>query len=374
MRERLRRWLGWLIGAAVIAIIFYHLRRSPEWRGFEWGRLVSLLVHAKVRLLVFAVFATCSSYFVRAWRWKLFVNPVKKCSFRILVAAQFLGFSSIYLVGRAGEVVRPAYIANRERLPFVSQVAVWVVERVYDSIALAVLLALALYFRPIPGATRGAILAVHKMHAATLTILILAAAAIVILVLFKAHAAQLIRALSSHLRFGRGKIGNWLLEFLASFSAGLAVMNNPLAFSASIASTVLLWALTVTTIWLDFLSLGGHVAALSWWSAGLVQFLASVGLLVQLPGIGGGYQVAVLLALEELFHVSAELAAGAAILTYATLTIPCIALALVFLIHEGLTFKKLKLMVKSRSEAGVCLPAADGKLAESSSIGAGLKS
>ncbi len=345
MRDRRRRWLGWVVGAALIALIAWHLSQSPEWRGFEWGRLGFLLLHVRARLLFLAILVTCSSYAIRAHRWKFFVDPVKECSFRILLAGQFLGFSSVYLIGRAGEVVRPAYIASRERLPFVSQVAVWVVERVYDSVALAILLALALYFEPIPGAAKGGVLAVHRMHVAALIIFIAAAAAVPALVLFRIHSSQLTRWVDLHLRFARGK--RRLLGALGSFSAGLAVMSNPWDFSASVASTVLLWALNVTMIWLDFLSLGGHVAALSWWSAGLIQFVAAVGLLVQLPGIGGGFQVAVLLALEKLFRVSAEAAAGAAILTYVTLTIPCLLVALVFLAHEGLTFKKLRLMVNA---------------------------
>jgi glycosyltransferase 2 family protein len=369
MREKRRTWPVWVAGAALIAIILYHLSRSPDWRGFDWGRLGSLLVHVRAGLVILAVIVTCSSYVVRAYRWKLFVTPVKKCSFRVLLAGQFLGFSSLYLIGRAGELVRPAYIANRERLPFVSQMAVWVVERVYDSIALAILLALALYFEPL-AATGRTILAVHSMHVAAAVVLIIAAAVTLVLAFFRARSPQLIRWLTFRLRPGRGKILKWLLGLLGSFSAGLAVVNNLRDFSASIAATALLWTLNVTMIWLDLKSLGGHVAALSWWATALIQFLACAGLVVQIPGIGGGVQVAVLLALKDLFRISGELAAGAAILFYVTLTLPCIAVALAFLIHDGLTFKKLRLMADTGSKTGVGLPVVDANVVQSSSSGA----
>ena len=42
-----------------------------------------------------------------------------------MLAPQFIGFSALALLGRAGEMVRPYIIAKKERLTFTSQVAVW---------------------------------------------------------------------------------------------------------------------------------------------------------------------------------------------------------------------------------------------------------
>jgi glycosyltransferase 2 family protein len=345
--DSIRRWrLGWIAGAALIAVVIYHLRQSPEWRHFEWKRLEFLLIHLKGRLLALALAATSASYVIRAYRWRFFVDPIKRCSFRILFAGQVLGFSSIYLVGRAGEAVRPAYIAHKEHLSFVSQLAVLVLERIYDSFALVVLLALALYFEPIRQTSGRSALLVEKAHAASGIILVLCGALAVVLAVFRIYSEPLIKWIEGLLTFVPAILRTHLIRFLRSFAAGLQVIQDPRDFVASIAATALLWILNVTVVWLDLLSLGGHLARTSWWAAGLVNILAALGLIVQLPGVGGGYQVAVVLALRDLLRVPAEAATGAAILTYMTVMVPCIALGIILAIYEGLTFRKLRGMAE----------------------------
>jgi hypothetical protein len=60
-----------------------------------------------------------------------------------------------------------------------------------------------------------------------------------------------------------------------------------------------------------------------------------------LPGVGGGYQGAAIVALTRIFGVKAQEATGAAILLFAVLLVPCLALGIFLLAYEGLTFKKL---------------------------------
>ncbi|HTV54581.1 MAG TPA: lysylphosphatidylglycerol synthase transmembrane domain-containing protein [Terriglobia bacterium] len=356
MNSQRRALLSWLAGAAIIAIVLYHLVHSAQWRNFDWGRLAFLLTHVKIRILALAFVVTCTSYLVRAYRWQFFVDPIKRCSLRVLFAGQVLGFTSIYLVGRAGEIVRPGYIAKKERIPFMSQLAVLVLERVYDSFALVALLALALYVEPVHSTSGRSIGLVQKAHAAAFAILIICGAMAMFLVAFRVYSEVVLRYISRILNFTPRIFRTHLMNFLVSFSSGLDVIQNPWDFAASLGMTAVLWVMNVSVFWLTLLSLGGHLANLSWWAAGLLNFFAALGLVVQLPGVGGGFQVAVLLALENLFHVSPESAAGAAILAYLTIMVPCLLLGLGFAAHEGLTFSKLKVIAEVDQEAAANLP------------------
>jgi len=76
-------------------------------------------------------------------------GPIKAASLWSLFVGQVLGFSAIFLVGRPGELVRPAYIAKKENVSMSSMIAVWLLERVFDTIAMVVLFAAALYFEPV---------------------------------------------------------------------------------------------------------------------------------------------------------------------------------------------------------------------------------
>jgi len=113
MKKSLRRWLWLGVGAAIIGLIFYNLRGSPEWRDFRWQRLWATLTGAQPGLLLLALGGVYSTFLIRAYRWRYFMHPIKKASLWALFEGQVLGFSSIFLVGRLGELVRPGYIAKK---------------------------------------------------------------------------------------------------------------------------------------------------------------------------------------------------------------------------------------------------------------------
>jgi uncharacterized protein (TIRG00374 family) len=351
MKKNHRRLLGWGVGAILIVLVLFHLGHSPQWRNFQWSRLGYLLVHIKLDFLILAILASYSSFFLRALRWRFFVDSIKRCSLWILFAGQIFGFSSIYLIGRAGEVVRPAYIAKAEHLTFSSQLAVWLIERVYDSIALVILFALGLYFQPIQSLTARHAGVLHGIREGAIVVLILSLVGIALLGVYKHYSESFLEWLNQWESTVAMKARSRIVNFLRSFATGLEVIKNPSDFIASLTCTVALWVVNVTAIWLDFRSLGGSLQHLSWWVAALTLVFAALGLAVQLPGVGGGYQVVTLLALRDFFHVSPEGAASAAILTWLTVMVPCIILGLILLLHEGLSIRKLQVIAEEERES-----------------------
>ncbi len=99
--------------------------------------------------------------------------------------------------------------------------------------------------------------------------------------------------------------------------------------------------MNTTIFWLAFRSLGGRIGELSWWAAALVLFFAALGLLFQLPGVGGGYQVGIILTLRHFFHLPPAEVTSAGILVWVVVMVPCIALGALLLVYEGLSFRKL---------------------------------
>jgi len=102
------------------------------------------------------------------------------------------------------------------------------------------------------------------------------------------------------------------------------------------------WFVNTSIFWLVFRSLPVGGANLSWLAAAVVLFCAALGLAVQIPGVGGGYQVSIILALNELYNQPAETATGAAIIMWLIMSVPCLLGGLGLLVHEGLTFRKLE--------------------------------
>lgn len=339
MRKNRRRWLSWALASAVLALILFHVSRSPQWRNFDWQRLGTLLIHVNRGELILAIFLSYFTYLLRAYRWEYFVDPLKKCSPWTLFKAQVIGFSAIYLIGRAGEIVRPAYIARFERVSFTSQVAVWMVERIYDSFALVVLFALSLRFASEPTATANHPALMHRLHEGAIGVLALSGVAVLCLVAYRVYSRRVIPGL---LRITPLRFRTHANAILESFSTGLGVIQDPWDFTITVALTAAVWTVNVTILWLTIRCVGGALAGFAWWDAGLTAFLGAIGLIIQLPGVGGGYQVAVLLALKDVFHLPPEGSAGAAIMAWVTVMLPCIALGLVLLITSRVSIRKLR--------------------------------
>ncbi len=135
----------WLLAVgAVLALIARHLTASEEWRAFRWDHLWKIFRQVYLGFLLAAVAVSLSTYLLRALRWRSFLEHIVHVPLKTLVAGQFIGFSTVYLIGRAGELVRPAYVARRGGVPFVSMAAVWLLERVYDSVFIFLILGLGL--------------------------------------------------------------------------------------------------------------------------------------------------------------------------------------------------------------------------------------
>ncbi len=353
MKKGLRRGLGLGASAVVLGLVFYNLTRSAEWRDFRWDSVWISLIHARADFLVAALMATYSSYLVRAFRWKFFLDPIKKGSLWILFVGQILGFSSIYLLGRPGEFVRPAYIAKKENVPISAMLAVWLLERIYDVVFILLLLVTAVEVLPLhPATQRGRMILVraHRMGVVVLLVLVLVVLA---LVLLRLRAESLAARLGNLLGFLPLRVTQGFQRALSSFSRGLEVIRNWKDLLASIVLTVVLWVINTSMVWFVFRSLGGEVGRLSWMAAGLVLFFGAFGLIIQLPGVGGGYQGAALLALNRIFGVRGDAAASAVILLWLMLSVPCLVLGLVLLVHEGLSFRKLKTITEEERAAAM---------------------
>ena len=434
MTKSAQRWLGWGATALVLGLIVYHLTRSPEWRTFSGKELWLSMAHARPGLLLLAVVASYLSYFLRAVRWRYFLEPIKRASLWTLFAGQILGFSSIYLIGRPGELVRPGYIARKEHVSFASQLAILLLERIYDTVAVVILFGLALYFQPLPpaGARSGAVvnmvafsptpvldaskgdiqsivltgdvtssslvnlqagqmvrfrivqdaagqhrlswpantvgapavnpgprtetdwtclydgsrcqpvLELRRLRSAAELVLVFAVVLVLAMVAFRLNSEALVASVDRRFSFLPARIRLGLEGFLRHMAQGLDAIRHWRDLAASVVWTVVIWFLNASVFWLVFRSLGGELERISWWAAAIIIFFGGIGLLVQLPGVGGGFQVAIIEALKRILHVGPATATSAGILMWILTFVPCVALAVVILLYEGLSFKKLR--------------------------------
>ena len=288
MNKNWRRWIGLGVGASILALIFYNLSRSPEWRNFRWDRLWASITGARLNLLVIALISVYCTYLVRAVRWRFFLYPIKRASLWVLFVGQVLGFSSIFLVGRPGELVRPAYIAKRENVPMSAMIAVWLLERVFDTIAMVLVFAASIYFEPVGPATAKGVSALHAMHEGGHLLFGFTAVLVVALVLFRWRAAQTTALTLKLFRFLPERALHTFAHFLHCFGEGLSVIRDWEGLAGSVVTTAALWTLNTTVFWLVFKKPGRRAGTPQLVSRGSDIVLRRLGIAGSVPGHRGG--------------------------------------------------------------------------------------
>jgi len=120
-----------------------------EWRKFDWGTFKENTADINLLQILLGVVLIHAADFLRAIRWKIFLRPTSpQTSWKTLVAPQFVGFAGLALLGRPGELIRPYLISLRAHTSLSPQIALWFVERAFDTGAVALILAIDLFLVP----------------------------------------------------------------------------------------------------------------------------------------------------------------------------------------------------------------------------------
>ena len=295
----------------------------------DWGWLALSLV---------PIFA---SYVVRALRWAVFLKPLKpKPSVPGLISATAIGFAAITLFGRPGEFVRPYLISVKERVPLASQLAAWLLERMFD------LLMALLFFAFALTRVRGSEVHVGPGIAWALAtggriVGALSAAILLILLTMRHFAEPLKRLLLRLLRFLPAKQFHKIEKLVEAFVQGVESTRSDTALFAVFGYSVLEWLLILACFWCLARAFSG------WIPLRLVDVLIFMGFVafgaaVQVPGIGGGVQVVSILVLTELFGVRVELATSFAFVVWFFTFVVIVPPGLVLALKEGLDWRSLR--------------------------------
>jgi hypothetical protein len=276
---------------------------------------------------------------LRAVRWKIFLSPTCKTTVGRLIPSQFIGFTGLALLGRPGELVRPFLVARKENLTFSSQLGVWAVERVFDISAVAVLMGLSLAiwgdkFKAYP-----------QVQTAGYLLLGLAAALAVTFFLLWWRTEQIASLLERLLRPRSEQVANAVCRKVRAFGEGLHTIRDLKSFVFIAMVSLCLWifiaqsyiqvmhAYPVTTVQVradsDDDDDAGPVVTrtvrlhqMKLEDALLVMGASMAGSIVQLPGVGGGSQLAVIELLSsdifknEPYNISRELAVSVGMLCW----------------------------------------------------------
>jgi uncharacterized protein (TIRG00374 family) len=366
MHGKSRRYLLLFLAVAGLGYFFYKFRNSITLEGFRWGMVAQSLRHANLFLLLLGIVTTYFCFALRALRWMRFSRSFGEMRFSNVYRATLMGFACTFLLGRAGEPVRPVLIARKDSLSIPHMFGVYVLERVFDMASAIVLAgsALLLFERSgLAGNGDSPILRVARSAGVAL----LAGLVVIVgfLIYFRYHGAAWLSRKLQHEKWRTG----WrekIAVLLEGFSDGLQGVRTWEDLGVLLGYTAVHWVLVALAYWFVAHAFGGQLGGLSFAATALVLAFTLVGSAAQLPGVGGGAQVATFLVLTLMLDINKEPAATMAIVVWLVTFASCSIVGLPLLLHEGWSMGELRQMARAEEQAGEAALLAEAEQAANS--------
>ena len=298
--------LGLVVLVALVALAMYEQHLHP----FNWHMFLEKFQQANLKEIGIGVGCIYLAYAFRAARWALLLRPNKKVPLFSLLGTQVIGFTAVALIGRIADLVRPYLVARKTNLPLSTQIAVYIVERLFDAGSMALMFSSAILLAPpgsLPNPDTFRKFGFGGLAATLLGALFLAAVRLAggIVASFLERAFGLVSK----------RLGQAVANKIRTFRTGLDTLRTPADFAITLGLSLAMWAL-ITLAYLEgtlaFVT-GPERASITLAKCMVLMVGSGVASIVQLPVIGWFTQIAaVAVALRGLFNMAPETATACA--------------------------------------------------------------
>jgi uncharacterized protein (TIRG00374 family) len=323
--------------AVAVGLVALFLRNVDLWR------VATDIIRAKPEWLALSLAAAVANLVIRAYRWQYLLEPLGTTTFGGAFRATAVGFAaSSVLPARAGEVIRPYFLARQEardeRMSATGAFATIILERLLDVITVLVLLASYVFvFGRDLGRTNPLVLVALEWAGAT------AAAgsllALVFLFVLAGDPARLGRTLIRLEKIVPSALAGLLARVAEKFARGLAAIRRPGRLLIALIWSFPLWLSIAIGLW------AGAVAfqlAIPFTGSFLMIALLVLGVAVPTPGAIGGFHAAFRYGATAFFGASDHAAVGAAIVLHLFSVGPSLLLGLTFAAQAGLNLEAMR--------------------------------
>jgi len=331
---KLKFWAGIAVSLGLLIYLFSRIDLAKLWDAVR---------SVNPWYLALIVAANISFFAVRAMRWRYLMDPVKRAvPFGSLFSATMIGFMANNLLpARLGEFVRAYALGRREDVPKSSVFASIVVERLFDGLAVLLLLIVTLVFLPPRIAGGDAAVRVREAGMVSLALYV-AAMGCLGFFLYRPHLlTRLVRGAVRPLSAGLAEKAAYMAD---SFMTGLGVVKKPGLLLLIVLYSAVHWGLMWIPTWLMFKAFGLDYGV---YAAVFILVIMSFSVAVpSTPGYVGTFHAAATGGMV-LLGMDPGAALGFAIVSHAISFIPVTLIGLYCLSRENLSLKAIR-----KTEAG----------------------
>jgi uncharacterized protein (TIRG00374 family) len=326
MRLREINWRIWA-GSVISAVLLYLAVRKIDFSEFS-----DAINQADYFLVIPAVLLHFIHLWLRSLRWKTLMAPMKKISVASLFSAMMIGtlVNNIF-PARFGEIARAYVLGRKENVRKSSCLATVVIERLFDGLAVFIILACVLIFfnPPLP----------EWLRKSALVILILSVSVTGLLMLARLRLRKITEFARRVLTPLPAKASEKIVLFLENFLHGLEVLKDHKQLIGLLLFSVLLWIPPAFTIYAILSAFG---IQLPLFASFMLLAIFCFGVAVPAaPGFIGVIQFMSVIGLA-IFGVERTAAISFSVVYHVANYVPATLVGFIYYFSEGITFGQIK--------------------------------
>lgn len=340
--------VGSVVLLALVALFFYAQRRYP----FHWQTFVEQLKLADWVKIGIGVSCIYVAYVFRSVRWAWLMRHNKKVPLFSLLGTQVIGFTAVALIGRVADPVRPYLVAKRTGVTLSTQIAVYIVERLFDFGSMALIISSIILLAPVGSLPHPEQL--RKAGYGGLAITLLAG-----LFLVAVRLAGGVVASFFERAFGliSKKLGEAVGHKVRAFRAGLDTMRSFSDFAITSALSLIMWVI-ITMAYLETMrafTASPQLAAMDLPKCILMLAVSGGASVFQLPIIGWFSQIGfAAAAMVSFFGASPEASTACAATLLLVTFLSIVPVGLIWARFEHVSLRKI---TEESGQAGEALVA-----------------
>ena len=329
MRSPFRTIVVLAVAALLLALF---LRNVDLWQ------VMGQIMRARPEWLALSVATMFLNLAIRAYRWQYLLDPLGRVTFGSAFRATAVGFAAnTVLPARAGEVIRPYFLARHEHMSATGAFATIILERLLDIVTVLILLAsYVLFFDRDLSLTNPVALSWLKW------IGVMAGGgalgALVVLFILAGDPERLGRATARIARVIPSFAGV-IARVAEKFARGLGAIRSPRRLLVALLWSFPLWLAIALGIWTAAVAFR---LAVPFTGTFLVIALLVLGVAVPTPGAVGGFHAAFRYGATTFFGAPDDAAVGAAIVLHVLSIGPSLLLGLYFAAQVGMNVSRMR--------------------------------
>ena len=326
--------IKFLIGIT-ISIIFLWL----AFQKVDLARMAVAFKEANYWYIVPAIMGLFFAHWLRAFRWRYFIHPIKRIKLNSLFTALLIGYMANCLVpAHLGELLRAYVIGKRTDISGSSAFATIALERIIDVFTLLLITAATLVFKPFPETVK----IPREVETSGYIMFLVATLLFGFLILLKKNTGAALKIIEFMLRPVKKNFVIKIEQLLIDFTKGLLPLKHRIDYFIVFVTSLIMWVFYALVIYFGFLAFDFVTTHnLDFYAAIVVLIITTISIVVpSSPGYIGFYHALCVLSLG-LYGIDRSAGLSFAFVVHAVSFFPIIVVGFILAWKEGVGLSKM---------------------------------